>query len=145
MNTTTSHPCTNLCQRSSMQRWNSNLVLGMWAGLPDRLKAFTVGAHWEHPDKQGFRHEQSRVVLADRRGFSLEFLMATELECCWDGPDYRPSPVTMQPVGSCRHFQDTQINMLRYDACRDLCSTIALERWESTRSCEMHQLSSAGS
>lgn len=39
-----------------------------------------------------------------------------------------------QPVGSCRRFQDTQINTVRCDdVCRDLCTTIVLERWGSTQ------------
>lgn len=63
-----------------MQRRIGSLVLGMWPGLPGRLQTLTVGTHWEHADKQGLRHEQSRIVLAVRRGFGLEFLMLTELE-----------------------------------------------------------------
>ena len=80
----------------AMWRWISNFVLGMWPGLPGRLQTLTVGTHWEHPGQQGFRHEQSRIVLAVRRGFGLEFLMATELECCWDGPDSGPRLLSLR-------------------------------------------------
>lgn len=72
-----------------IQRWISNLGLGMWPGSPGRLQTLTVRTRWEHPDQQRRGHEQSRIVLAVRGGFGLEFLMAAEQECCRDGPDCR--------------------------------------------------------